>query len=177
MAASEALQCPTLMLNGFGGHRVEGIGDKDVPWIHNLRHTDMVMGIDDDACMRLMRWLNDPPGRAFLVKRGVPGKLVEHLDLLGVSSIVNVLSPIKFGKWYELRERDIVLTCFTDSMELYKSRLRELRKESGEYTELVAAVAFITPITTRGSSSRTRDMRKSRSSGTSPIIGAKSTDR
>jgi cysteine synthase A len=142
VAASEALQCPTLMLNGFGGHRIEGIGDKHVPWIHNLRNTDMVMGVDDDACMHLVRLFNEPTGRAYLVKQGVPEKLVEHLDLLGISSIANLLSSIKFAKWYELGERDIVLTCFTDSMELYQSRLRELRENHGEYTELDAAADF-----------------------------------
>jgi cysteine synthase len=35
IAASEALQCPTLLNNGFGSHRIEGIGDKHVPWIHS----------------------------------------------------------------------------------------------------------------------------------------------
>lgn len=142
VVASEALQCPTLMLNGYGGHRIEGIGDKHVPWIHNLRNTDMVMGISDDACMRLMRLFNEPTGRAYLVNQGVPEKLVEHLDLLGISSIANVLSSIKFAKWYELGERDIVLTCFTDSMDLYQSRLRELREEYGEYTELDAVADY-----------------------------------
>ena len=142
VAASEALQCPTLMLNGFGGHRIEGIGDKHVPWIHNLRNTDMVMGIDDDACMSLVRLFNEPAGRAYLVKQGVPARMVEHLDLLGISSIANVLSSIKFAKWYELGERDIVLTCFTDSMELYDSRLQELREKCGEYTELDASADY-----------------------------------
>ena len=42
LAASEALQCPTLLNNGFGSHRIEGIGDKHVPWIHNVKNTDMV---------------------------------------------------------------------------------------------------------------------------------------
>ena len=32
LAVGEALQCPTLLNNGFGGHRIEGIGDKHVPW-------------------------------------------------------------------------------------------------------------------------------------------------
>jgi cysteine synthase len=139
VAASEALQCPTLMLNGYGGHRIEGIGDKHVPWIHNLRNTDMVMAIDDEACMSLVRLFNEPAGRAHLVKQGVPEDLVGSLDLLGISSIANVLSSIKFAKWYELGEEDVVLTVFTDSMELYESRLKELREERGEYTEMDAA--------------------------------------
>ncbi|HDL18992.1 MAG TPA: pyridoxal-phosphate dependent enzyme, partial [Bacteroidetes bacterium] len=49
IAAAEALQCPTLLLNGYGGHRIEGIGDKHVPWIHNVRNTDMVIAVDDNA--------------------------------------------------------------------------------------------------------------------------------
>ena len=142
VAASEALQCPTLLLNGFGGHRIEGIGDKHIPWIHNMKHTDMVMAIDDEACMSLVRLFNEPAGRAYLVKQGVPEELVGQLDLLGISSVANVLSSIKFAKWYELGEEDIVLTVWTDSMELYGSRLRELHEEHGEYTEVDAAADY-----------------------------------
>ena len=142
VVASEALQCPTLMLNGYGGHRIEGIGDKHVPWIHNLRNTDMVMAIDDEACMSLVRLCNEPAGRAYLVKQGVPEDLVSNLDLLGISSIANVLSSIKFAKWYELEEQDVVLTVFTDSMELYESRRQELHEAHGEYSETDAAVDY-----------------------------------
>jgi cysteine synthase len=142
VAASEALQCPTLLLDGFGAHRIEGIGDKHVPWIHNMKNTDMLMAIDDEACMSLVRLFNEKAGRAYLVEQGVPETLVAQLDLLGISSIANVLSAIKFAKWYELGENDIVLTVFTDSMELYGSRLRELHKERGEYTELDAAADY-----------------------------------
>jgi cysteine synthase len=142
VAASEALQCPTLILNGYGGHRIEGIGDKHVPWIHNMKNTDMVMAIDDEACMSLVRLFNEPEGRAYLAKQGVPDELVGQLDLLGISSVANVLSSIKFAKWYELGEQDIVLTVWTDSMELYESRLRELHEEHGEYTATDAAVDY-----------------------------------
>jgi len=142
VAASEALQCPTLLLNGFGGHRIEGIGDKHVPWVHNIKNTDLVMAIDDEACISLVRLFNEPAGRAYLVKRGVPESLVGRLDLLGISSIANVLSAIKFAKWYELGEHDIVLTVWTDSMELYQSRVQELRAERGEYTEKDAAADY-----------------------------------
>lgn len=142
VAASEALQCPTLLLNGFGGHRIEGIGDKHVPWIHNMKNTDVVMAIDDEACMSLVRLFNEPAGRAYLVKQGVPEALVEKLDLLGISGIANLLSSIKFAKWYELGEHDIVLTVLTDSMELYQSRLQELREERGDYTEKQAAADY-----------------------------------
>src|SRR5688500_10593295 len=60
IAASEALQCPTLLQIGFGAHRIEGIGDKHVPWIHKLRNTDLVMAIDDRATMALLRLFNEP---------------------------------------------------------------------------------------------------------------------
>jgi len=83
-----------------------------------------------------------PTSKAYLVKQGVPEELVDQLDLLGISSIANVLSSIKFAKWYELGEHDVVLTCFTDSMELYESRLRELHEEHGEYTEVDAAADY-----------------------------------
>ena len=142
VAASEALQCPTLLINGFGGHRIEGIGDKHIPWIHNARNTDMVMAIDDEACMNLVRLFNEPAGREYLIKQQVAETVVEQLDLLGISSIANLLSSIKFARWYELGEQDVVLTVFTDSMELYGSRLRELHEEHGEYTTLDAAADY-----------------------------------
>ncbi|NIV31803.1 MAG: pyridoxal-5-phosphate-dependent protein subunit beta, partial [Anaerolineae bacterium] len=80
--------------------------------------------------------------RAYLVKEGVPEELVGQLDLLGISSIANVLSSIKFAKWYELGEEDIVLTVWTDSMELYGSRLQELHEEHGEYSKVDAAADY-----------------------------------
>jgi len=142
IAASEALQCPTLLLNGFGGHRIEGIGDKHVPWIHNMRNTDMIIAVDDDHAMRALRLFNEPGGRTFLKKRQVPAEVVDTLDLLGISSIANLLSAIKMAKYYELESRDVVVTVFTDSMELYGSRLKELRQEHGEYTETDAVRDF-----------------------------------
>jgi cysteine synthase len=142
IGASEALQCPTLLENGFGAHRIEGIGDKHVPWIHNVKNTDVVVAINDEAVVSLARLFNEPAGRAYLVKKGVPEALVGQLDLLGFSGISNVLSAIKMAKYYEMGENDIVLTVLTDSMELYGSRLGEMHKEFGEYSELDAAAHY-----------------------------------
>jgi cysteine synthase len=142
LAVGEALQCPTLLLNGFGGHRIEGIGDKHVPWIHNLRNTDMVIAADDEHTVRLLRLFNEPAGRQYLGEQGVSSRLLEQLDLLGISSIGNLIQAIKFAKYYELGERDIVLTLLTDSLELYGSRLKELEKERGPYRELDAVRDF-----------------------------------
>jgi cysteine synthase len=137
--ASEALQCPTLLENGFGSHRIEGIGDKHVPWIHNVKNTDVVVAIDDAAVVNLARLFNEPAGRSYLARKGVPEQLVKRLDLLGFSGISNMLSAIKFSKYFELGENDVVLTILTDSMELYGSRLREMHEEFGEYTTTDAA--------------------------------------
>jgi len=142
VVAGEALQCPTLLENGFGGHRIEGIGDKHVPWIHNVKNTDMIMAIDDNLVVNLARLFNEPVGQAYLVGRGVPEDFVKNLDLLGFSSIANLAMAIKFSKYFELGDHDIVLTCLTDSMELYQSRLQEMREELGEYTEVNAAVDY-----------------------------------
>jgi cysteine synthase len=140
--ASEALQCPTLLNNGFGSHRIEGIGDKHVPWIHNIKNTDMIVAIDDNAVVNIMRLFNEPVGRKYLVKKGVPEAIVDQLDLLGFSGIANVLSAIKFAKYNELGENDIVLTVLTDSMQLYGSRIDEMNKQFGEFTEADAAATF-----------------------------------
>ena len=140
IAASEALQCPTLLENGFGAHRIEGIGDKHVPWIHNVKNTDMVIAIDDAAVVNLARLFNDKIGKDYLVKQGVSESFVNNLDLLGFSGIANLLSSIKFAKYFELGEHDVVLTVLTDSMALYQSRLYEMDQTFGPYLEVDAAV-------------------------------------
>jgi cysteine synthase len=142
IVASEALQCPTLLENGFGSHRIEGIGDKHVPWVHNVKNTDLVVAIDDAAVVNLARLFNEPAGRAYLIDQGVDQDFVNNLDLLGFSGISNLLSSIKFAKYFEMGESDIVLTILTDSMELYGSRLVEMHDEFGEYQELNAAADF-----------------------------------
>jgi len=135
IAAGEAAQCPTLMENGFGAHRIEGIGDKHVPWIHNVRNTDMTISVDDEAVVSLARLFNEPAGRSHLVSCGVPEGLAGRLDLLGFSGIANLIMAVKFARYWELGGRDVVLTVLTDSMELYGSRLREMRAGRGEYAE------------------------------------------
>jgi len=142
IAASEALQCPTLLQNGFGAHRIEGIGDKHVPWVHNVRNTDMVIAVDDEVPMQMIRLFMEPEGRKYLVKQGVPEALVNQLDLVGISGAANIASAIKMAKWYEWGEGDVVVTLLTDSMELYGSRLQELTAEHGEFTACDAAAVY-----------------------------------
>jgi cysteine synthase A len=142
IAASEALQCPTLLENGFGSHRIEGIGDKHVPWIHNVKNTDLVVAIDDNAVVNVARLFNEEDGRALLVEQGVLESLVGQLDLLGFSGISNVLTAIKMAKYYEMGEHDMLFTIATDSMDLYHSRIHEMRQEMGEYSPRLAAADY-----------------------------------
>ena len=142
IVASEALQCPTLLRNGFGEHRIEGIGDKHVPWIHNIKNLDMVVAVDDETPISLMRLFNEPAGQKFLAAKDVPAALLDMLDLLGISCIGNLVTAIKFARYYELGEGDIVMTVLTDSMEMYTSRLAELNAERGEFTDSDAAAVY-----------------------------------
>ena len=112
LAVGEALQCPTLLDNGFGAHRIEGIGDKHVPWIHNIKNTDMVIAIDDEDSQN------------------------------GISGIANLLCCIKMAKYYELTENDVLATVMTDSAVMYQSRIKELQDEQGEYTHEKAALHY-----------------------------------
>jgi len=134
VGVSEAKQCPTLLDNGFGAHRIEGIGDKHVPWVHNVKDTDMVAAIDDEHTMRLLRLFNEPVGQEFLKARGVKAEVLDRLNWLGISSICNMLTAVKMAKYYELTEDDIIMTVFTDSEGMYTSRLEELTAERGDYT-------------------------------------------
>jgi len=142
IAAAEALQCPTLLQNGFGAHRIEGIGDKHVPWIHNIKNTDMIIAMDDETPMNLIRLFNEPVGKKYLVSQGVPESLVDGLNQLGISGVSNLAGAIKFAKYYELGENDIVMTVLTDAMDMYASRLDELREEHGEFTPTDAAAVY-----------------------------------
>jgi cysteine synthase len=142
IAASEAVQCPTLLHNGFGDHRIEGIGDKHVPWVHNVRNTDMVIAVDDEVPMKLIRLFNEPEGKEFLVSQGVDLKTVDRLQLLGISSVANSVAAVKFAKYYELTEEDVVLTMATDSMEMYGSRLKEMEAERGGMDVVSSAIAW-----------------------------------
>jgi cysteine synthase A len=135
VGATEALQCPTLLEFGFGGHRIEGIGDKHVPWVHNVRNTDMVLAIDDQQTIDLMRLFNEPEGRALLRQASVPEPLLERLNLLGISGICNLAASIKMARYYEMGSRDVIFTMLTDSMEMYGSRMAEETQLRGPYTE------------------------------------------
>lgn len=138
VVATEALQCPTLYQFGFGGHRIEGIGDKHVPWIHNVRNTDMVAAIDDEQCMALLRLFNEPSGQTHL-NQLIDDDLIRQLPHVGISGICNLVAAIKAAKYYDMDGRDVIFTCLTDSAEMYASRLAELSQQHGPYSAERAA--------------------------------------
>lgn len=141
LAVGEALQCPTILENGFGGHRIEGIGDKHIPWIHNVKNTDMAIAIDDEDSQRLLRLFNTAEGRKYLKEElHLDDALIEQLTWLGISGIANVLCCIKMAKYYELTEHDVVGTVLTDSAVMYGSRIQELNEQYGAYSAKDAAV-------------------------------------
>jgi cysteine synthase len=148
--ASEALQCSTLLSNGFGGHRIEGIGDKHVPWIHNVKNLDNVAAIDDEDTLRVLRLFNEEPGKNMLAGLGVEPDSINKLQYLGISSICNLLSAIKMAKYYEFNENDTIFTIFTDSVDMYKSRLKEMTESQGEYSETQGEVDWHSVIKKQG---------------------------
>ncbi len=134
VVAAEALQCPTLYQFGFGAHRIEGIGDKHIPWVHNVRNTDAVAAIDDEAVMQVMRLFNEPNGKKRLAACGVSEETIEALNMAGISSICNLIAAMKTAAYYDMSSDDVLFFPMTDSMEMYGSRLAEMRAEHGAFS-------------------------------------------
>lgn len=140
LAVGEALQCPTLINNGFGDHRIEGIGDKHIPWIHNVKNTDVVMAIDDNDALAFFRLLNEKAGHEYLEGLGIDKEMIKKLPFVGISGAANILMCIKFAKYYELSENDCLFTVLTDSSDMYKSRLKEMDDQLGKYNKVKAEI-------------------------------------
>ena len=145
IVAVEALECPTMLYNGFGEHNIQGIGDKHIPLIHNITNTDVVAAISDRATDELDVLFNTEAGRRYLVQaKGVPAEVVAALEHFGFSSICNVLAAIKTAKLLNLGPDDAILTVATDGAALYPSeRAKTLSTRYGnEFTTTDAAEVF-----------------------------------
>ncbi len=138
IAAVEATQCPTMLRNGYGSHRIEGIGDKHIPWIHNVRATDVVIGVDDNAPLELIRLFNETAGQDYLASIGVERSIIESLPLLGISGACNLVAAIKLAKLHGTGPDDVIVTVLTDSIDLYRSRLAEQDEADGPLTTATA---------------------------------------
>lgn len=145
IVAVEALECPTLLYNGFGAHNIQGIGDKHVPLIHNVMNTDVVTAISDAATDSLGLLFAHPAGLAFLrERRGVPAPVLDALSSFGFSGICNVLAAIKVARYQGLGKDDAIVTVATDGAAMYRSELDRILAErfGGRFDEVSAAEVF-----------------------------------
>ncbi len=145
IAAVEALECPTLLYNGFGDHNVQGIGDKHVPLIHNVLNTDFVTAVSDLATDSVGVLFNSDQGRSYLADRkGVPAETIAALGELGISSICNVLASIKLARYLDLGPDQAIITIATDAWSMYASEERKALQErfGGRFDGLSAAETF-----------------------------------
>lgn len=126
IVAGEPVQCPTLSLNGYGGHDIQGIGDKHVTWIHNVMNCDGVVQIDDMDCKRMLKVFTTEVGKEYL-KTVLGEETVEFIsDKIGISSVANIIAAIKTAKYYDLDEGDNILTIATDSIDRYHSVMNKM---------------------------------------------------
>ncbi len=120
IVAVEAAECPTLLRNGYGEHNIQGIGDKHVPYIHNVMNTDLVVGVSDHATDTLYVLFNTDAGRAYLQdRRKVDPATIQALSHFGFSGICNVLAAIKTAKHLRLGPDDAIVTVATDGAAMY----------------------------------------------------------
>jgi cysteine synthase len=143
--AVEALECPTMLSNGFGEHNIQGIGDKHIPLIHNVMATDVALAISDRATDQLGILFNTEVGHAYLAeRRGVPQQTIDDLSALGLSSICNVLAAIKTAKYYEMGSDDVIVTVATDGAALYHSEkaMALARDFAGGFDDVAAGEVF-----------------------------------
>jgi cysteine synthase len=145
IVAVEALECPTLLYNGFGDHNIQGIGDKHVPLIHNVMNTDVVTAVSDAATDSLGLLLNLSAGRDYLVsRRGVAASFLEQATSLGLSSLCNLVAAIKTAKYYDWGPEDVVVSVATDGAEMYGSERRKAldTRFGGRFDAVAAAEVF-----------------------------------
>jgi cysteine synthase len=143
--AIEALECPTMLYNGFGEHNVQGIGDKHVPLIHNVANTDAVVGVHSGTTDKMSLLIDSEEGRAYLRdRRGISAELVDQLWMLGYSAFANVIGAIKAAKYYGYGENDVIVTVATDSAKLYESEFEHMKQKyfGGHFDDVSAAETY-----------------------------------
>jgi cysteine synthase len=129
IAAVEAIECPTMLCNGYGEHNIQGIGDKHIPLIHNVMNTDIVVGVSDLASDSLNLLLGGNVGRNYLVgRRRIDPDVVRTFDDIGISGLANIVAAIKVAKHLDLDADDVIMTVATDSASLYASERQNFLK-------------------------------------------------
>ena len=145
IAAVEAVECPTMLYNGYGEHNIQGIGDKHIPLIQNVMNTDLVVGVSDRGSDALNLLFNDSIGRAYLTQRQkIAPALVNEFVNIGLSGNANIIAAIKIAKRLELGPSDVIVTIATDSATLYDSERKSYlgRTYPGGFDEVHAGEIF-----------------------------------
>jgi len=145
ITAVEALECPTMLENGYGEHNIQGIGDKHIPLIHNVMNSDVVAAVSDKATDHLDVLFNTPAGQKFLREtKGATPEFIDALTHFGFSAICNVIAAIKTAKLLRLGANDALITIATDGGALYPSeRVKTLKRDFNDnFTEIDAAEVF-----------------------------------
>ena len=145
IVAVEALECPTMLENGFGEHNIQGIGDKHIPLIHNVMNTDVIAAVSDRATDELDVMFNTPAGKEYMATRlGLSVELIDALEHFGFSAICNVIAAIKTAKLLNYGPDDVLITIATDGGALYPSEREKTlaRRFKNDFTAVDAAEVF-----------------------------------
>ena len=140
----EALECPTMLYNGYGEHNIQGIGDKHIPLIHNVTNSDDAIAVSDTSTDTLYILFNSPAGKRYLASHGVDEATIDGLRHMGFSAIANMVAAIKLAKHHGLGRDDVIVTVATDGAELYESETEKIMKRDHPdgFEEPQAAAAF-----------------------------------
>ncbi len=141
----EPIQCPTLFWNGYGGHDIQGIGDKHVTWIHNVMNLDAIMCIDDVETKMGLQLLTEEPGWNVLTGRyGIAEDKVKKLSqIFGISGVCNVLGAVKTAKFYGLGKDDLIVTVCTDAIDRYYSVMEQMTRTYGRMDETESEIRLV----------------------------------
>jgi cysteine synthase len=145
IAAVEAIECPTMLRNGYGEHNIQGIGDKHIPLIYNVMNTDLVVGVSDLASDSLNLLFGGNVGRNYLVgRRKIDPDVVRTFDDIGISGLANIVAAIKLAKHLEFGRDDVIMTVATDSAQLYTSERQSFlsRRYGDGFDEVNAGEIF-----------------------------------
>jgi len=141
----EPIQCPTLYWNGYGGHDIQGIGDKHATWIHHVMNMDAIMCVDDMESKKGLQLLTEEPGWKTMIERyGIPEPDVRLMStIFGISGVCNVLGAIKTARFYGFGRDDLIVTICTDAIDRYHSVMADLTDTYGPMDETEAAVRLV----------------------------------
>ena len=143
--ATEPLECPTMLNNGYGEHRIQGIGDKHIPLIHNVLNMDYVVGISDSGPDLLNVLFNTREGLKFVAARsGVSESLLAQFRHIGLSGLANIQTAIKLARHQDLGSNDVIICIATDGAKLYSSEIGHVRQKyfNGKFGKTQAAEVF-----------------------------------